>query len=449
MNRLDFYLFNTFHYPYIPPVEEIPSTWVTLSNTHCDPKLAYEIYKENLEICVAAEKFGFDGVLVNEHHVTAYSLQPAPNLTAMNIIARTSRIPVGMIGNALPLYANPIRVAEEVAMLDVISGGRVICGFVLGTGMEYLSQPINPAFARERFWEAHDLIIKAWTQPGPFVWEGDNFHIANVNPWPRPLQQPHPPIWIPGIGSLDTVRKCAELRYHYMTVYSPQWFAKLMFDGYRKAANEFGYEASPKQISAAVPTYVAETDEQAHREAKAHLTWLYHIGLRHPAHYHIPPGHSSKASFTSFIGARMKYGIKDHEHLSYEELIKDRYIIVGSPQTVARIYQEEYVEKLGVGGIIGAGGVFGPMPQWMVMKNMQIMAEEVMPLFREAGGQPDYMKRPPAIGATSSERAAARGATTAPMVKLDGVPRAVDTRVAHVPEVIANAGGAPLRTAAE
>jgi hypothetical protein len=234
-----------------------------------------------------------------------------------------------------------------------------------------------------------------------------------------------------------------------MTVYSPQWFAKLMFDAYRKAAEEFGYEASPKQMSAAVPTYVAETDEQAHREAKAHLTWLYHVGLRHPAHYHVPPGHSTKASFTNMMGARMKYGLKEHEHLSYEELVKDRYIIVGSPQTVAQIYHEEYVEKLGVGGIIGAGGVFGPMPQWMTMKNMQIMAEEVMPLFRGTDGKPSYMLEEAPIGQTNAERAARQGEVTKPLVRIDGLSEPVDIRTAHLPEVIDRSGVDYVRKAAE
>jgi len=89
---------------------------------------------------------------------------PDPNVMASHIVARTKNIRVGIIGNALPLHGNPLRVAESVAMLDVISGGRIISGFVRGTGMEYHSMRSNPATSRERFWEAHDLIIKAWTE---------------------------------------------------------------------------------------------------------------------------------------------------------------------------------------------------------------------------------------------------------------------------------------------
>ena len=95
-------------------------------------------------------------------------------------------------------------------MLDVISGGRIISGFVRGTGMEYYSYGANPSYSQERFWEAHDLIIKAWTEPGPFDWEGKHFHLPYVNPWPRPLQKPHPPVWLPGSGSLETVQEGGE-----------------------------------------------------------------------------------------------------------------------------------------------------------------------------------------------------------------------------------------------
>ncbi len=434
MNALDFYAFNTIHYPYLPPPDERTSQWVTLSNKYFDPRLGYKTYTEQLAISAAAEKFGYDGTLVNEHHSTAWGIQPAPNLSAMHIVANTSHIPVGIIGNALPLHSNPVRVAEEIAMLDVVSGGRIISGFVVGTGMEYYSQPVSPAYARERFWEAHDLIIKAWTEDGPFAWEGEQYHIPNVNPWPRPIQQPHPPIWIPGIGSKDTIRKCVEKQYMYMTVFSPQWLVKQMFDEYRAISEELGFERDPKKLSVAVMIYVAETDEQAHREAKAHMQWLYNTGLQHPQHYHSPPGYTTPQGFKATMSVRGN--ITAQPLLSYEELLRDRYIIVGSPQTVAEILHEEYVGKLGVGGVI-CSGTWGPMPQWMAFKGMQLMAEEVMPLFREADGLPDYRKKPPLIPDSYAARAAQFGTPEyPPMTRVDGLEKPDRNREAHVPEII-------------
>ena len=105
-------------------------------------------------------------MLVNEHHQTAYGTMPSPNIMASYLVAKTGAHQVGVIGNALPLHGNPMRVAEEIAMLDVMSGGRIISGFVRGTGNEYHSYGIDPSTSRDRFWEAHDLIIKRGPSPG-------------------------------------------------------------------------------------------------------------------------------------------------------------------------------------------------------------------------------------------------------------------------------------------
>ena len=104
---------------------------------------------------------------------------PSPNLIASILARQTSRIRIAVVGNALPLYDPPTRVAEEFAMIDVISGGRLIAGMVVGGGPEYYSFSVNPAHARERFQEAHDLITKAWTTPGPFEWVSKHYRILD------------------------------------------------------------------------------------------------------------------------------------------------------------------------------------------------------------------------------------------------------------------------------
>src|SRR5213076_2049697 len=175
----------------------------------------------------------------------------------------------------LPLHDDPIRVAEEIAMLDVISGGRIISGFVRGTGMEYYSYGVNPVHSRERFYEAHDLILRAWTEPGPFPFVGKHYRYRYVNPWPRPLQQPHPPIWLPGTGSLETIDEAAKYRYPFMMVFAPLWFTKT--------------------------AYVAETDEKAHAEARDHIMWLFHRGLKIPDYHWFPPGYMSGKSLGNML----------------------------------------------------------------------------------------------------------------------------------------------------
>src|SRR5947208_2502360 len=152
MPDMQFFHFGLMPYPHIPPADEITSTWVTLPNSHYDPKIGAELYETYVSHAVLAEKLGYDGTCVNEHHQNAYGTMPDPNVMASQIVALTEKIRVGIIGNALPLHENPLRVAESVAMLDVMSGGRIISGFVRGTGMEYHSLRAYPAHSRERLW---------------------------------------------------------------------------------------------------------------------------------------------------------------------------------------------------------------------------------------------------------------------------------------------------------
>jgi alkanesulfonate monooxygenase SsuD/methylene tetrahydromethanopterin reductase-like flavin-dependent oxidoreductase (luciferase family) len=194
------------------------------------------VYNRYLDELLYAEDLGFDGLVVNEHHANAYGNMPSPNLIASILARQSKRCKIAVVGNALPLYNPPIRVAEEFAMIDVISGGRLIAGMVVGGGPEYYSNGLNPAQARERFYEAHDLIVAAWTKPGPFTFNGKYYKLRYVNPWPTPVQKPHPPIWIPGAGSLETMEFVAKWRYAYMGIpYFHKRVFKRNFDFFREA----------------------------------------------------------------------------------------------------------------------------------------------------------------------------------------------------------------------
>jgi len=189
------------------------SSWVVLPNRLYDPVKGAEEYAAYIDFLADCERLGFDGIGVNEHHQNAYGMMPAPNLIASALIQRTKTIKIAVLGRALPIVSNPIFIAEEYAMLDNLSKGRIICGFVRGIGAEYHSTGINPYFSHERFHEAHDLIIKAWTQEGPFSFDGRHFNLRYVNLWPRPYQTPHPPVWIPSQGSSETVQWAALSQY--------------------------------------------------------------------------------------------------------------------------------------------------------------------------------------------------------------------------------------------
>ena len=170
---------------------------------------------------------GFDAIGVNEHHQNAYGMMPSPNLMAAALARRTTHAMILVLGNSIALYNPPIRVAEEFAMLDVISGGRLIAGFPVGTSMDTnYCYGENPATLRDKYREAHDLIIKAWAEREPFAWNGKYTKLRYVNLWPQPIQKPHPPIWIPGLGSIETWDFCIDHGYNY---------SYLSFSGYKRA----------------------------------------------------------------------------------------------------------------------------------------------------------------------------------------------------------------------
>jgi len=434
MNRLEFYLFHLMPYPFIPPGEDMESIWITLPNSHYDPQLGHKLYHEYLDQMILGEKLGYDGVLVNEHHQTNYAVNPAPNLSAAYLAAKTDRIRIGVIGNALPLHRNPLRVAEEIAILDLLSGGRIISGHVRAMGAEYISAGADPTLSKGRFWEANDLIVRAWTEPGPFAFHGEHYDIEYVNTLPRPLQQPHPPVWLPGSTSAETIDNAAQRRYPFMLTPTSNWLSKGAFERYyRVAEEEFGYTPVPQQLGRLVHTHVAETDEQAHREAMPHIMWFFRNGLKIPPYHMMPPGYTTSASMKKTLEGKKKAGVKGFTELSYEELLEGGYVIVGSPQTVIEKY-EQMIEDFRIGMVMSAGGHLGSMPNWMVIKNMHLMAEEVMPHFRE-NGRPVWADAAPAVAATLSEAAATQPKPEhRPRVRIDG-EEYLDALTGYIPEI--------------
>ena len=396
---MEFYAFHLMPWPHLPEdfaenKEKYPSSWVTLSNDCYDPEEGQHLDNRYLDELEYAETLGYDGVCVNEHHQNAYGTMPAPNIMGAMLARRTSRLKIAIVGNGLPLRDHPLRVAEEVAMLDVVTGGRIISGFVRGIGNEYFSMGINPTYSMERFREAHDLIIKSWTDTGPFSWEGKHFEVRYVNVWPRPLQKPHPPIWIPGFGSSETIEWCAhpDRKYPYLAVYMPESLVKVYFDMYRECADKFGYMASPYQLGHVYPVYVGETDAKAEAEAKDHLLWLYHYGLRQKNEFLFPPGYVSHSSMMNILGHADEM---DWSKMSFGELNEKGFCIVGSAETV-RQRLEHSAKTLGF-GIMPVLLHFGDMPHDKTIRNMEMFANEVMPHLR--GIHPKAESEQPALAA--------------------------------------------------
>src|SRR5215471_2364540 len=160
-----FFFFHLMSWPYLPDdfEDRYDSAWIWCPNGLFDPEKGAQLYNDYIDTLVYAEQVGFDGVCVNEHHQNAYGLMPSPNLIASILARQTSRVKIAVIGNALPLYNPPSRIAEEFAMIDCISGGRLISGFPVGTPMDTCyAYGQNPSLLRARYHEAHDLIVQAW-----------------------------------------------------------------------------------------------------------------------------------------------------------------------------------------------------------------------------------------------------------------------------------------------
>ena len=205
--------------------EKHPSVWVDIHSSLFDPQRAHHMYNDFMDELEYAATCGFDAICVNEHHSNGYGLMPSPNLIASSLSRRTTDTAICVMGNSLALYNPPTRVAEEFAMIDCISGGRLIAGFPVGTPMDdCFAYGQNPSQLRERYYEAHDLVMKAWQHPDTFAFNGRYNQQRYVNIWPRPIQRPHPPVWIPGGGSIETWQWCAEMDYVYsfLSYYRPQ-----------------------------------------------------------------------------------------------------------------------------------------------------------------------------------------------------------------------------------
>ena len=262
---MQFHFFHLMPYAYLDLDfdKTYRASWVVLPNTYFDPVKGHELYNRYLDEMEYAEELGFDGLCVNEHHQNAYGLMPSPVVTASALARRTERATIAILGSGFNLREHPLTLAEEHAMLDCITGGRLISGMVRGIGCEYYSMGVNPAFSHERYHEAHDLVVRAWTEPGPFAFEGKHYHFEYVNMWPRPYQTPHPPIWCPSSGSFETIKWAShpDRRYVYLQTFTSFKSVARAMDSYRSLAADHGYTAKADRLGWLVAIYVADTDE--------------------------------------------------------------------------------------------------------------------------------------------------------------------------------------------
>ncbi len=371
------YFFTEMPYPSysLEAEERAGSQRVVLPNSNCDPEIVGDLYNRYLDEYEYADELGLD-LMLNEHHQTPSCLDSVMPLSAAALARRTKRAKILLLGTPLAHRDNPVRVAEELAFLDCVSHGRLISGFVRGVPSEIHPANTNPTLTRERFEESHDLILNAWTVPGPFNWEGRFWHYRYVNPWPRPYQQPHPPIWVAG-SSPENIRWMAERHYVHACFLQSYEEQEGQHRVYAEHCREQGLPAPTSDKFAFLSLlYVGETEAQAREEGQA-LMW-YLGGKRHPGFLN-PPGYTPpEVSARAFAaqGARRELG-------TWEDLRDKGIAIWGTPDTV--IEKIRYLhERCQVGHLLMMMQA-GFMPTEHTRKSMKLFAEEVYPAIRGLG----------------------------------------------------------------
>lgn len=238
-----------------------------LSSRHFRAEVAVGTYTQHLAAWEEMDRLGYDGVGFNEHHCSPYGLMNSPNLLAAAAAQRTRRLKLLIYGNLLPLH-EPLRLAEELAMLDCMSNGRVISGFARGIPREYQVHNVPLPQSRARFEEAYRIVIGAWTED-VFSYDGEFWSYRNVALWPRPVQRPHPPIWIPIVGSKESIEFAAR---HDIPI-TPglgggrsRGLQQDIIRYYAKCLDAAGHQITPQHLSLGITAYVADSKERAVRE---------------------------------------------------------------------------------------------------------------------------------------------------------------------------------------
>ncbi len=401
-------------YRWVPEDEVLKNkAFFAVSNKHFDREKAADDYNYFLDEYCYAEELGFDAVALNEHHGNPFCMGSVMNVEAAVLARITKKVKIILIGNPLPVIKHPLRMAEELAEIDLISRGRLITGWVRGAGSEQFFNNANPAYNREMFNEAHDFIIQAWTKPGPWRYEGKHFHYRHVNPWALPYQKPYPQMWIPGVLSPETVRWCAQHRYPYIGLGTALGPTCDLWDIYADEAAKMGYQAGPENFGYLIPTFLAETDEKAQELGKNFVFGGGQNAFSRPEHT-LPPGYNSKGAIKmlakhpggSWLGVSPEklrqaaegddgrpdtdFDIVRKKLLSgYEKVQRNHQLIIGSPKTV--LPKLKLLLQILRPGSFVFFNVQGKVSNEDRMTSMRLIANEVVPALREYAKEIDLL----------------------------------------------------------
>ena len=376
---------------HLMPYTELPddfrdnhhSVWVDIDSRLFDPRRAHRMYNDFLDELEFAAEAGFDGVCVNEHHNNGYGLMPSPNLIGSALARATEDAAILILGNSLGLYNPPLRVAEEMAMIDCISGGRMIAGFPIGTPMDTcFAYGQNPSTLRQRYLEAHDVIMRAWRDEDVFSFNGRFNQLRYVNIWPRPVQKPHPPVWIPGGGANETLRWCVDNDYVFCALsYFGYDAAQGVLGAYKREIDAGGKEQNPFRSGYLQFVGVGETRAEAERIYREPAEYFYARCLHLFSGFTDAPGYRTESTIRRQLQAPRPGGgvaaLGATGTPTLEDIVERGYLVLGEPDEVAERLRE-IARGLNVGNLMTLLQ-FGNMDRNTANHNTRLFAERVLP----------------------------------------------------------------------
>jgi len=357
-----------------------------LEKRHFKPEVAVKTYAEHLDAWEELDKLGFDGVGFNEHHTSPYGLMNSPNLMAASAAQRTKNLKLLIYGNLLPIH-QPMRLAEELAMLDCLSNGRLISGFARGIPREYKVHNIPLAESRARFEEAYDIVMKAWTEES-FSHEGKFWSYKDVSIWPRPVQQPHPPVWVPVTSSQESIEWAARNNVPITPGASPA-LRRDVIRHYAKHLALNGHKITPDHLKLSLTCYVADSKAKAIQEAGP-----YHLYFNRTLFSHGNVTETNVGRTQGYIGENSANYISaenrraaernrdDFRNMTMDDIARMAETQPwGSPDEVRdRIIDE--ADRTGANTVVLHLNR-GAMPQEMFLEQIRRMAKDVLPALKK------------------------------------------------------------------
>jgi alkanesulfonate monooxygenase SsuD/methylene tetrahydromethanopterin reductase-like flavin-dependent oxidoreductase (luciferase family) len=345
-----------------------------------DSEKVGEYYNATLDELLYAAKAGFHGLCTNQHHQNVYGFMANPSLMGSVLAKETNgrEVAIVQLGSTLPSTTPPTRIAEEYAILDCISGGRLIAGFPTGLPTDAtISNGVVPIEQRERYREALALVKKAWSAKEIFAWNGKHYQLGMVNLWPRPIQQPHPPIWIPGSGISSTAEYVVDQDHCFCHLsYYGAKNAATVTDRYWELAARKGRDDNPHRLSFLQLIGIADSDAEAEEIYAEHAEYFFHKLLYTPQYYQQIPGCLEYPALVQALRHNPRAEVRLGE-LKAKDLYERGFVMVGSPKTV-REQLKEWMKRLRVGHLL-ALLQFGSMPTPLCKRNIDLFAREVLP----------------------------------------------------------------------